>query len=1047
MRRAKLGIMTGLAATLLLAGHALAADEAKPSKPTDSKSGTPRAPATIANLVKLEPPKWLWDKASTDGKVSERVWFRKEFMQRGGIPSARVYLACDNEATLWIDGVEVVTHSGWGEAASKDVTEIFNKEVPGDRHVFAVEGKNVGNDNPAGIFVSVVFESGWRDAWAIVSDDSWITTTTKPAEGWQKVDFKAEGWAKAAIVAKAGGDPWKLPVEKFYAAAGLKAPTATPIADLKIAKGFEVDLLYSVPKDKQGSWVNLCIDPKGRLIVSDQYGGLYRVALAKELKGAPTIEKIPVDLGEAQGLLWAFDSLYVVVNKGQKYDSGLYRVTDTNGDDTLDKIEKLKDMEGVGEHGPHAVLLTPDGKDLFVVCGNSTKPIDVETSRVPVLYDEDQLMPRIYGRGFMKGVPPPAGCIYKVDRDGKHWKRVTSGFRNQFDAALNADGELFTYDADMEWDFNTPWYRPTRVCHVVSGVDYGWRNGSAKWPVHYADTVPPVVNVGPGSPTGVCFGYGAKFPAKYQNALYLCDWSYGKLYAAHLSPKGSSYEATLEEFVTGTPLPLTDVVIHPDGAMYFAIGGRKVQSGLYRVRYTGPESTAPAVAKSSGAEARAARRKLESFHEKADPAAIDAAWPQLRSTDRFLRTAARTAIEHQPADHWQDRALAETDPQASLAALLALVRTIPRTYKPTGPELDTPTPAFPAEKPEHHPLQAKFLAALDRFDWNTLSYEQRSEFLRVTTLVLYRLGTPDEPTRARLIARLDPLCPAKGREHNVMLVEMLCWLQAPSAATKGVALLSQARTQEEQIDFARSLRFLTAGWTTDTRRAYMEWFIKGLSYKGGANFAQFMQELKNDAVARLPEADRKALDDIINAPIPAQVNPIAVKPRPVVKEWKMDELTVLLDSKLKQRDFDKGREMFAAANCFGCHRFSDEGGATGPDLTILAGRFSRRDILESVLEPSKTISDQYAAVQVVTQDGRTVVGRIVNLAGDVVQINTNMLDPNALASIDRKQIEEMLPSKISMMPVGLLNTLKEDEILDLMAFLLSRGDRNSPFFK
>ncbi|MCC7421939.1 MAG: c-type cytochrome, partial [Planctomycetaceae bacterium] len=178
-----------------------------------------------------------------------------------------------------------------------------------------------------------------------------------------------------------------------------------------------------------------------------------------------------------------------------------------------------------------------------------------------------------------------------------------------------------------------------------------------------------------------------------------------------------------------------------------------------------------------------------------------------------------------------------------------------------------------------------------------------------------------------------------------------------------------------------------------------------------------------------------------------QVNPIAVKPRPFVKEWKMDELTVLLDTKLKQRDFDKGREMFAAANCFGCHRFADEGGATGPDLTVLAGRFSRRDILESVLEPSKTISDQYAAVQVVTQDGRTVVGRIVNLAGDVVQINTNMLDPNALASIDRKQIEEMLPSKISMMPVGLLNTLKEDEILDLMAFLLSRGDRNSPFFQ
>ena len=103
-----------------------------------------------------------------------------------------------------------------------------------------------------------------------------------------------------------------------------------------------------------------------------------------------------------------------------------------------------------------------------------------------------------------------------------------------------------------------------------------------------------MVNVGPGSPTGVTFGYGAKFPAKYQEALYLCDWSYGKLYALHLKPKGSTYTGELEEFLTGTPLALTDVVVNPkDGAMYFAVGGRNTQSGLYRVTYDGDEPTAP----------------------------------------------------------------------------------------------------------------------------------------------------------------------------------------------------------------------------------------------------------------------------------------------------------------------------------------------------------------------------------------------------------------------------------------------------------------------
>ena len=127
--------------------------------------------------------------------------------------------------------------------------------------------------------------------------------------------------------------------------------------------------------------------------------------------------------------------------------------------------------------------------------------------------------------------------------DGKTWELFSVGFRNQYDAAYNRDGDLFTYDADMEWDFNTPWYRPTRVCLVTSGSEFGWRNGAGKYPPYYPDSLPPVVDIGPGSPTGVCFGYGAKFPPKYQDAFFICDWSYGKLYAVHLTPDGSAYKA------------------------------------------------------------------------------------------------------------------------------------------------------------------------------------------------------------------------------------------------------------------------------------------------------------------------------------------------------------------------------------------------------------------------------------------------------------------------------------------------------------------------
>src|SRR4051794_13881426 len=166
------------------------------------------------------------------------------------------------------------------------------------------------------------------------------------------------------------------PTRKRAAAARARAAkpnafdaTATPAAKIKVAKGFQVELLYSVPKSKYGSWVNLTVDPKGRLITSDQYGALYRITPPKIGGKADDtkVEQLPVDLGEAHGLCWAFDSLYVVVNEGRKYKPrGLWRVTSSKNDDVLDKKELLREINGSGEHGPHAVLPGPDGKSLYV---------------------------------------------------------------------------------------------------------------------------------------------------------------------------------------------------------------------------------------------------------------------------------------------------------------------------------------------------------------------------------------------------------------------------------------------------------------------------------------------------------------------------------------------------------------------------------------------------------------------------------------------------------------------------------------------------------
>jgi putative heme-binding domain-containing protein len=1017
--RARASLVTALS----LAIAAMAASLSfVPSHAQAPKSDVPRA-----QTPKTAAPQWIW--ASGAAKANETVYLRKNLEIPDATIGITLVAACDNAMELFIDGKLVAGGDDWGEPVFKDVTGAFtggprNRIVPG-RHVLAA--KCVNQDGPAGLVMRLMTETRRGPGISVVSDTSW-KASDKEVAGWKDAGFDDAAWAPAVFVQPLGGGPWAAVNEDAFTSAARKAaPTATPGDRFKVAKGFKVELLYTVPKDQQGSWVNMTVDPKGRLIVSDQYGKLYRVtpptlgASASLLK----VEPITAPIGEAQGLLWAFDSLYVVVNRGRNFPSGLYRVRDKDHDDQLESVEMLRELNGAGEHGPHAVVLSPDGESLYVVAGNATRLTELSGSRVPRIYDEDQILPYLLdGNGFMRDERAPGGCVYQVDPSGKNWVLVSMGYRNPFDLAFNRNGDLFTYDSDMEWDMNTPWYRPTRVCQADSGSDLGYRNGSGKWPPYYPDSLPPVLNIGPGSPTGVCFGYGAKFPAKYQDAFYICDWSYGKLYAVHMKPKQSSYSAEAEEFVTGTPLPLTDVVVNPlDGAMYFTTGGRMTLSGLYRVTFTGTDSTAPSAGDRTGEEFRKIRRSLEAFHGRQDSSAVDAAWPYLGHDDRFIRYAARVALEFQDPKTWQARALSVTEPEAALTALLAVART------------------------RNKSLQPRLLDALDGLGWHALSLEQKLSLLRVYQLALARMGMPDDATSSRLTAKFDAIYPSKDRELNSELSRMLVALQAPSAASKTMALLAQAPTQEEQLDYAAALRLLKTGWTPEMRKEYFSWFGKAARFRGGSSLVGFLRDMRNDAIKTLSSSEKESLGSLLELPLRVNAPPTETASRPFVKEWKVDDLATKVERGLATRDFEKGRAMFAATSCFTCHRFDNEGGTVGPDLTGVAGRFSPRDLLESIILPSKSVSDQYQAVVIATTDGRVVTGRIVNLNGDNMMVNTNMLDPNLQVQVNRRQIEEIKPSPVSMMPEGLINTLKEDEILDLLAYLLSRGDRKSPMFR
>jgi len=647
---------------------------------------------------------------------------------------------------------------------------------------------------------------------------------------------------------------------------------------LAAVPGFKVELLYSVSKQQPGSLSTLCADSKGRLILGDRQGNLFRL-VPNKLEGTRniSIEKIDIQTGPVESLLWAFDSLYFIsrgpgtLPSGEQ-SGGVYRLRDSNGDDRLDELERLRALSWHGNHGPHALVLSPDGTGIDVLCGSSTSLTELSASRVPAIWDEDVLLPRVAGNGALANVAAPGGYAARMDRDGKHWELVAVGLSNPCDAAYHANGALLSCDADSETDAGRPWFRLPRICEILSGADYGWRSGSARHLEFFPDTSKSILELGPGEPRAVCFGYGAKFPQRYQQAFFVCQSHSGKIEAVHLRPEGAGFAAEREEFFTCPQLQPTDILIHPhDGAMYLTLAGDSTQAGLYRITYAGMESVpAASVNSEEGQTERDLLRKLQALHAPDQPQAIAAAWPFLSHPDSVLRSAARTAIEFRPAEEWASTAMNEENQQAKLEALLALCRSQKRQLKEERVPIDSPAPDW-----EHGMgnslgtkgvMQIGILTSLNSLDWTTFNFEQRMLGLRIVQLALLRCGQPDTFVRDALLNALEDSLPAKRPETNTLLLETLVYLQSPQAASQGMKLLEQTQIIEEQIWYAKSLAFLRVGWTPELRQQFLTWCRDTAGKPLPGDTGTCIKEIQEQALRLLNTNEKAALLQFLTQP-------------------------------------------------------------------------------------------------------------------------------------------------------------------------------------
>ncbi len=789
---------------------------------------------------------------------------------------------------------------------------------------------------------------------------------------------------------------------------------ATPVSSIRAPDGFEVQLLRSA-QDGEGSWISMTFDDAGRIIVGRDDRGLARLTLDAKTNEV-TYEPLThtESLLHIRGVLYAHDSLYVCATDSH----GVYRFRDLDGDGQFEHQERLQHLpyESRYGHGTNQIVLGPDNQ-LYLISGNDVVfPAAMEPDSPYRGGRNDWLLPSPHDAGQDDRV----GYVARLDPEGKSWTVIAGGLRNAFDLAFNRDGEMFTWDADMEWDLGLPWYRPTRLNHLVSGGEYGWRWGTGKWPSWFPDSLPTTLDTGLGSPTSMAFGHTSNWPQRYRDALFMADWQFGRILLVDLVPRGATYEASAQWFLEGGPLNVCDHVFGPDGAMYFITGGRGSQSGLYRVIWKGEGDVTPEpVSEPSPAEwlqaesARQVRHKLETYHRHRDPAALDFIWTYLGDDDPWLRFSARVALENQPVEGWRERLDSAADTLAAQTALLALAR--------VGEPSD----------------QAQILSKLADLPWTELETRQWLLPLRAMQLAIIRQGEPEEALRQQLVARLDPLFPQHDFAVNWLLQELLVKLQAPEIIPRSLDLLEAAGTQEEQVQYAKTLSQVTQPWDVDSAKRIIRWLARTRNLSGGKLASTAWRNLRTDFeslfsqdVVSQVQAELAVLDQ------PLTDEPAAdLAARPLVRNWTIEDLIDdVANLKPEEHSLALGHQALSAAACLRCHRVGDSGSPVGPDLTHVGKRFDGRALLESIIEPSRQIDPKYLNATYLLSDGRIVSGRTLGVSRQQLTIEIDPLSGRTVA-VDRQDIEASLPTTVSPMPAQLLDTLTREEILALIALL------------
>lgn len=903
----------------------------------------------------------------------------------------------------------------------------------------------------------------------------------------------------------------------------------------QVPPGFVVE---TVADDSQvGSLIQVTFDANGSPVVSKERSHPVRL-LDNDGDGTFETQQVISDQVEnCQGIWFDGSTLYANCTNPEDREAYLFRLPDVDGDGVADSREALVRYLGrIGEHGPHDIRRAPDGS-ITVLLGNHTfVPADLISADSPLQgYRESQLLNRYMdARGHAAGRKAPGGALFRIEDGGESYSLQFGGFRNPYNHAYNIDGEVFTFDSDMEWDINLPWYREVRSVHGIPSADYGWRTGSGKFPAYFLDSLPPVDDLGRGSPVGVDFYHSYAYPPEYFDSFLQGDWSRGRVVLSKFKQSGATYELAepATDFIYGEPLNVTDVAVGPDGLVYFTMGGRMTQGGFFRVAYKGhrgndgyqPDSGILSVVRqpqplsafshayfqeqkdvmgdawatdlqalvrdetaedrdraqalhllqrygpkpdavlirsafeSQHASLRAAamyvvgqhgsdraktlaaegladpdalvrRRASEALLRMGDPAfaGTSALYALVGDTDRFVRWSGRVAMEATPRDAWKNAVVDESDPTAAATGMLALVRT--------------------AETPIE--IEAVFEKTLSMLKSDTLDTDNELALLRVFHLACLEIeGGCRESLRDQIYEVVSARFPADDEALNREYARTMAYANRPEAIGPILAQIPAGdEKQQLQIHYVYCLREIKRGWEPEQKQTLLAWFRKASDWRGGASFPGFINRLFESSLEFFDEQERQAAyaaipeyapvdDEALLASLrrrDGHVQPNVFARKTGTNLYSEQEIFeyMMYDPMTTLATRQQGVEIYEEA-CARCHRLGDLGEDYGPDLTTIGNRFTRRDMLEAVLWPSREMSDQYGSWRIETKDD---VYSAMILEEDEASVTILIPDLDRPVSIQRDDIVDMRESDVSIMPEGLLDAFEMRQTAGLFRLL------------